>query len=95
MSPTRTEELCACLRSIVGALEHGDRQSAAEEAVKMQALIATLPARMPEAQQVEARQLLEKYAALGERLRQGTLVSMAQLGAARRLAAYGRRAYRP
>jgi hypothetical protein len=95
MDRTPTQQLCVHLRTIVELLERGDRGAAATEAKTMQALIGALPSEISDRDLDEVNRLLEKYATLGEQLRQETLASMTRLGAARRLAAYGRKSHRP
>ncbi len=94
MAPTPGQRLCALVRQIVSLLEGGDSRAAAEEAAGLPALVASLPAQMAPAEVEEARGLLERYAALGEKLRQDTLAATGRLESARRVAAYARLARR-
>lgn len=93
MSPT--EEFCERLRNIVGLLERGEHREAAAAVAALKNLVATLPAEIPDRDREEAKQLLARYASLGEALRQDTLSGLSRLGAARRAAAYGRRRMLP
>ena len=95
MPLTSTQEFCARLQRIVMLLEQSDWAEAAAVAAEMEKLVATLPLELPQDELSEARRLLAKYETLGEGLRQRTLAAMTQLGAARRVRAYARRAYRP
>lgn len=95
MPEAPAQRFLAYLREIVRLLEGGDRGAAAAAAAEMRSVVAGLAPEMAESDLAEAKKLMERYAALGERLNQDTLASIARLGAARRVAAYGRRARRP
>lgn len=95
MALTPTQEFCARLQRIVMLLEQSDWAEAAAASAEMEKLVATLPLELPQDELSEARQLLAKYETLGEGLRQRTLAAMTQLGAARRVSVYARRAHRP
>jgi hypothetical protein len=92
---TPTQHFCAHLRRIVTLLEQRDWAAAAAESAEMEKLVATLPLELPQDELSEAQQLLAKYRALGAALRERTLAAMTQLGAARHVRAYARRARRP
>ena len=95
MAETPLQRFLGYLREIVELLERGDRAGAAAAAAEMRNLVPGLPSVMPEGDLAEAEKLMQRYATLGEELHQDTLASIARLGAARRVAAYGHRARRP
>ncbi len=95
MPEAPAQRFLACLRQIVVLLERGDRGAAAAAATEMRSLIGGLPSEMPESEFAEAAKLMQRYATLGEKLHEDTLASIARLGAAQRVAAYGHRAHRP
>ena len=95
MALTPTQQFCAHLRRIVTLLEQRDWAAAAAESAEMAKLVATLPLELPEDDLSEARQLLAKYQTLGADLSDHTLAAMTQLGAARHVRGYARRAQRP
>jgi hypothetical protein len=92
---TPTQQFCAHLKRIVMLLEQSDWEEAAAAAAEMEKLVATLPLELPQEELSEAWQLLAKYETLGAGLRERTLAAMTQLGAARRVSVYARRAHRP
>jgi hypothetical protein len=81
--------LCGHLRAIIAGMEQGDRESAATAAAEMMRWIESAPAVASDDELAEAKGLLERYAALGDKLRQETVEAMNRLGNVRRLSAYG------
>jgi hypothetical protein len=83
--------------SVVGFLEKGDTAAAAVAATEMKKMIPDLSPSALSDDVEEVRKLLERYAVLGDGLRQQVLGAMNRMGAARRLRAYGggRRGRRP
>lgn len=89
MASVPEPSLCGHLRAIIEGMEQGDRESAAMAATEMMRWIESGPAMSSEAEIAEAKGLLERYAALGDKLQQETAVAMNRLGNVRKVAAYG------
>jgi hypothetical protein len=92
METRSVDSLAGYLRTIVDGLEQGDRESAAVAAQSMMRWIETASTgasqAMSEEEIAEAGRLLQRYAALGDKLQHETLEAMNRLGNMRRVAAY-------